>query len=374
MRLLFALADSIAPNVEKTLAQKSYFWSMDFVILWVDGADPDWLEQKRCRQQELGVPLSPKADAARYRDWGILRYWFRGVEAFAPWVRKVHFVTCGHKPKWLNTEHPKLHFVKHSDFIAPEHLPTFSSSAIEIQMHKIPGLAPEFVFFNDDMFLLRPAQESDFFVDGLPVDEGALSLFPIRPRYQNGNFGRTLSMAANVAVTNALFPFRDSMRKERRKWFSLRYAPSTLALNALASVMPYFLGFIAHHAGQSFLRSTFEELWVQESVLLKQTAARSFRGETNVTQYLFRFAQLAQGKFEPKNFSKRKMQLLSKDSIESICRHIERQDLEQLCINDSEFVELGNFEDLQQKLILSFQKILPQKSGFEKNSFEKEIS
>lgn len=32
----------------------------------------------------------------RYRDWDNLQYWFRGVEKFAPWVRKIHFVTWGH--------------------------------------------------------------------------------------------------------------------------------------------------------------------------------------------------------------------------------------------------------------------------------------
>ena len=31
----------------------------------------------------------------RYRDWDLLRYWFRGVERFAPWVRRIHFVTWG---------------------------------------------------------------------------------------------------------------------------------------------------------------------------------------------------------------------------------------------------------------------------------------
>ena len=48
----------------------------------------------------------------RYRDWDNLQYWFRGVEQFAPWVRENSFVTWGHLPKWLNTEHPKLHIVK----------------------------------------------------------------------------------------------------------------------------------------------------------------------------------------------------------------------------------------------------------------------
>ena len=28
-----------------------------------------------------------------YRDWGTFKYWFRGVEKFAPWINKVYLVT-----------------------------------------------------------------------------------------------------------------------------------------------------------------------------------------------------------------------------------------------------------------------------------------
>ena len=63
---------------------------IDVVILWVDGLDPAWLRQKR----EYLPPAEGDSDSAnRYRDWGLLPYWFRAIETFAPWVRKVHFVT-----------------------------------------------------------------------------------------------------------------------------------------------------------------------------------------------------------------------------------------------------------------------------------------
>ncbi len=83
---------------------------IDFVIIWVDGSDVSWQKEKASFSGEDKRP-------SKYRDWGLLRYWFRGVETFAPWVNRVHFVTCGHLPEWLNTEHPKLHVVKHADFI-----------------------------------------------------------------------------------------------------------------------------------------------------------------------------------------------------------------------------------------------------------------
>ena len=133
---------------------------IDFVVLWVDGNDPQWQAQKAKYQ---GKTLDDSNAAHRFRDWGLMPYWFRAVEKFCPWVRKVHFVTCGHVPQWLNLDCPKLNHVKHSDYIPAEYLPTFSANTIEMNIHRIPDLAEHFVFFNDDMFLVRPMAEDAFF-------------------------------------------------------------------------------------------------------------------------------------------------------------------------------------------------------------------
>ena len=84
---------------------------IDFVITWVDDTDPVWLFD---RGRYCGIPAV--SGDCRFRDWGLLQYWFRGVEKFAPWVNKVHFVTYGHLPEWLNTDHPKINIVKHADY------------------------------------------------------------------------------------------------------------------------------------------------------------------------------------------------------------------------------------------------------------------
>ena len=113
---------------------------IDFVLTWVDGADPEWQKEKYARMLKLGVISEADDRTERYRDWGILPYWFRGVEKFAPWVRTIHFVTYGHLPAWMNVNHPKLHIVNHSDYIPYKYLPTFNSHTIEWNFHKISGL------------------------------------------------------------------------------------------------------------------------------------------------------------------------------------------------------------------------------------------
>ena len=85
---------------------------IDFVITWVDGSDRAWREEKARYDNSGAVDDNEE----RYRDWEILNYWSLGLKICAL-VRKIHFVTWGHLPKWLNTEHPKLNIVRHEDYI-----------------------------------------------------------------------------------------------------------------------------------------------------------------------------------------------------------------------------------------------------------------
>ena len=62
---------------------------IDFVIIWVDGGDAEWRKEKN---KYAGIPNEEINGDARFRDWDNLKYWFRGVEKFAPWVGNIYFV------------------------------------------------------------------------------------------------------------------------------------------------------------------------------------------------------------------------------------------------------------------------------------------
>lgn len=148
---------------------------IDFILTWVDGNDDKWREERN--RYDLNGELGNKS--VHYRDWGTLKYWFRGVEKFAPWVHKIHFVTCGQVPEWLNVDHPKINLVNHEDYMPPKYLPTFSANPIELNFHRIKDLSEQFVYFNDDTFLTAPTLEEDFFTNGLPCDSmGFSALIP----------------------------------------------------------------------------------------------------------------------------------------------------------------------------------------------------
>ena len=124
-------------------------YPIDIVVPWVDGSDPEW-EAERSQYRPV---IKSDTSSSRFREWGLFQYWFRGIEKYAPWVRKVHLITWGHLPEWLNTSHPKLNIVNHKDYIPEEYLPTYSSHVIELNMHRIPDLAEHFIYFNDDVYL-----------------------------------------------------------------------------------------------------------------------------------------------------------------------------------------------------------------------------
>ncbi len=106
---------------------------IDFVIFWVDGSDVEWQKKKAFYK---GTAL--QNSDVRFRDWGLLRYWFRAVEKYAPWVNRVYFVADNQRPEWLNYNHPKLAYVDHQDFIPSKYLPSFQSNTIEDKKHRIP--------------------------------------------------------------------------------------------------------------------------------------------------------------------------------------------------------------------------------------------
>eukprot|EP01127_Copromyxa_protea_P003779 TRINITY_DN1356_c0_g3_i1.p1 TRINITY_DN1356_c0_g3~~TRINITY_DN1356_c0_g3_i1.p1 ORF type:complete len:957 (-),score=219.28 TRINITY_DN1356_c0_g3_i1:368-3238(-) len=160
---------------------------IDIVYTWVNGSDPRMAEALRRVKDALlikqGLTATPKcnstqdpekddcwkddATANRYIDNEELRYSLRSVEKFAPWVRHIFIVTNGQIPYWLDIEHPKITVVPHNViFTNKSHLPTFSSPAIEANLHNIPGLSRHWIYLNDDVMFGETVWPDDFVTNG----------------------------------------------------------------------------------------------------------------------------------------------------------------------------------------------------------------
>ena len=141
---------------------------VDVVYTWVDGSVPAFQAAlRRHASAELAEADSAPARLYRYRNNGELRFSLGSLLSFAPWVRRIHILTNGQVPSWLNSSHPRVHLVTHAEvFPEAEGLPTFNSNAIEMCLHRIPGLSRRFIYFNDDVFLGRAVRKSDFLLPG----------------------------------------------------------------------------------------------------------------------------------------------------------------------------------------------------------------
>ncbi len=329
---------------------------IDFVITWVDGSDPNWLAEKK--------KYSPKQEnddrPQRYRDWGLLRYWFRGVEKFAPWVRTVHFVTWGHLPDWLDTEHPKLHIVRHADFMPAECLPTFNSNALEINLHRIKGLSEHFVYFNDDMMLLNHVLPEDFFIGGKPVD--MLALQPVVANPNNPVMSRTY--LNNSLLICKYFKKRVQMNKYRGKFFNLGYPPKYFIYNLLELAFPLYTGFYTVHGPSPLMKSTYQELWEREHELFEKVSMRKFRNGEDVNQYVFREWEKQRGNFVPVNLHRSFHYFDASDRSGRTERCIRKQKYKMACLNDSDHPL--DFEAAKASLCAAFDEILPKASSFER--------
>lgn len=174
---------------------------IDVVYTWVDGSDQQWRGRRdaalRAQSGDGGgkLPLHSSAlSASRFLDSDELRASLRSVHRYANWVRRIHIVTDAQAPDWLRVEDPRIHLVDHRSLIGSSR---FNSHAIESTLHRIPGLAENYLYLNDDVVFGRIAYPGDYFVapgiskffpSDLPVDPGPVAPtdLPIMAAAKNG--------------------------------------------------------------------------------------------------------------------------------------------------------------------------------------------
>lgn len=328
---------------------------IDFVLTWVDGSDPNWQKEK----QKYEKKDSTDSREIRYRGLDSLKYWFRGVEKFAPWVNKIHFVTWGHVPEWLDINHPKLNIVKHVDFIPKKYLPTFSSHTIELNLHRIQGLSEKFVYFNDDIFMLKKVKPKDFFENGLPKDVAVL-----KPNISRFRHSTSAIESNNLEIINSLYNKNEIIKKNPFKWFNIKYR--TDLLHTFLQ-MPYskFTGFLNQHLSNSYLKETYIKLWEKEYEILDKTCKNKFRNGRDVNQWLFKYTQIVEGKFIPKNINFGRTYAFTNKNMD-IYKALKNKKYKVICVNDNGKEPIINYQDEKRKLINRFDDLLPQKSKYEK--------
>ena len=292
---------------------------MDAVITYVNGLDPEWQ-----KDYIATVGMETFMDK-RFRDWGTLKYLLRGIEIHLPFIKNVYLIVSGDSqvPEWVNRS--KVNIVLHKDIIPAKHLPVFNSTAIEMYMHRIPGLSEEFVYFNDDFFPVMDCSEEDFFKNGKAV-------MKLSPMY----------MAYSLYDKHV----KNSDRLARR-----------------ASGTAHFVTYLRpQHICSPLLKSKCEELWAREAAALNASISK-LRTRDNFNYYAFCDYAYFTGSVIQKRLSKKHLSL-AVSSPDKLRDNIINPRAKILCINDVNMSQ-DKYEAVRASLLDSFSHKFPAKSAFE---------
>lgn len=328
---------------------------IDFVVLWVDGNDPNWLKEKN---KYVIKDVDVDDNENRFRDCDNLQYLFRGIEKYANWVNKIYFITWGHIPKWLKTNNDKIVVVNHEDFIPKEYLPTFNSNVIELNLHRIEDLSEKFVLFNDDFFILKQTKPKDFFVNGLPTDV-YVEYTQLASYYGDMHF----FMKANIlSIINRHFNKKTQIKKNKSKVLNIRYGKFNFKTMYSMKFKHKYCGFWNFHAPQPYLKSNFQKIWKLEEKNLKKSCFGKFRNSMDLGHYLIRYWQMIEGNFRPRKDESKYFSYQNDNT--TLIDALEKRKYKTICINDA-YMNI-DFEKAKNEVNRSFESIFKEKSSFEK--------
>ena len=337
-------------------------YPIDLVVTWVDESDLNWQSEKRKYEADIKKEIDTDNLVERYRDWNILRFWFRSVEKYAPWIRKVFFVTYGHLPEWINLNNEKLVVVKHEDFIPQEYLPTFSCRPIELNLWRIKDLSEHFIYLNDDVLFCSFVKKEDFFWQGRPKMSAVCR--PLQP--YKGMTTHLFALYNNLAAINFRYKIRNVMDEHPEKWFSYKYGRN-LRFNYFSYENNYLSGVFDSHLCFLFNKSSMVKCAEEYLSLFNQTCMNKFRTKEDITIQIFKLWDMMHNNFEPVplNYFGEHFQI-SDESLKIIKNEINSKKNKVICLNDSPQIHKETFEKYKYLLNEILLDKFPEKSSFEK--------
>jgi hypothetical protein len=193
-----------------------------------------------------------------------------------PWVRTIWVTVSDSFPASAEKRLPKgIRIVRESEFVPNKYLPIlWNSNVIESWIWRIKDLAEHFVYFCDDMYVGRPAQPTDFFLQGKPI----LRLYDGIPDYPplsmlksletRGDYVRMWAGAVEkhdlhyTRIQHQALPYKKSLMKK----FYMKYKPfiEKASENKTRNVehdfnLLRFTSALSVMHGKSFLIVTFDD-------------------------------------------------------------------------------------------------------------------
>ena len=187
--------------------------NIDVVYLWVDGDDPVLKDKKE------KILASNKINSEEYERKSIMNYrWknnneiilsLKSVEKYCLWISKIWIITDNQTPDFAGLSENirnRIKIVDHKEIFKgyENNLPTFNSRTIETLLWRINGLSENFIFFNDDMFVLQNLSKRDFFMFNKLVIRGYYRVFNKRKK-QNMHTEGMINSASIIGYNEIFF-------------------------------------------------------------------------------------------------------------------------------------------------------------------------
>lgn len=310
-------------------------FDIDMVFSWVDGSDPEFRARRAAQMSQHVVGAGDEAEA-RIRQIDELRYALRSVNMFAPWVRRIFIATDSVLPAWL-AEHPKITIVRAEEhFSDPAALPTYSSHAVESQLHNIPELSEYFLYSNDDMFFGRPLKASMFFSPG-----GVTRFIEAKTR---------IGLGANDPGRSG---FENAARVNRR-----------LIFERFGQLITRHL----EHTAVPLRKSVLSEMEREFPEDFGRTQASAFRSSTDisVTNSFYHYYALMTGRAVQQEKAKvRYVDTTTREGLDLLPVLRKRRGYDFFCLNDSSFPEVSAAER-RERVIGFLERYFPIPAPWEK--------
>jgi len=244
---------------------------IDAVIAWVDGNDPALTKKRSIYvKKEDNSNIQRGALPTFFASNNEIRYCILSILKFAPFIRNIFIITDGQDPdlyseieKHFPGKSGSLKIIDHSEIFRgyEKHLPTFNSSSILSLIWRIEGLADNFVYFNDDFFIIRDIKPGEWFVNNRPVLLGKWLFPPYKKIFVN-----YVKTAINRRILNKP-EYQPRLSFYLRQWKAA-----------------YMLGFryryFYHcHTPQALSRRRLEEFFSENGELLEKNISFRFRSK-----------------------------------------------------------------------------------------------
>ena len=303
---------------------------VDFVFPYVNPNDVEWQRQhiRMCHRIGRKVDLS----GARYRDWGLLKYVFRSIEQYAPFIRNVYMIveSMQQVPSWVNTD--KVNIVLHSDIIPKQYLPTYNSCTIEMFLHNIPGLSEYFIYSNDDLYFMNMCTINNFYnTNMVPI----VKLKQIQYDEHSKLF--------RVQCANC----EDLFLPTEQKCINRGYVQRT------------------YHTMTPMRRSTCQLVYEKYHDIIHHSIS-TFRNKKNFNQYIYPMYERYVNNATSQNFITSEYVAIGRERITNITYKILSTQCQVMCINDTKSVKSTEITNDMIRLRVAFNRRLAKHSIYEK--------